>query len=297
MTTVRIKLSNTEPRNSSDAAFGFVQSLATELSSGHVDLPSFPEVAIRLRRILTDQNSSVETVVRVVGSEPALAARLMKIANSAALNTSGKQITDLRRAINRMGYNMVRSASMSFAMAQIRNKNELADVKHYLDELWERSTLVAAFAYVLARTSAQINPDEAMLTGMMHGIGKLYVITRVVNHPELFASAAAVNQIIDDWHAQIGRAIMENWEFADEMVAAVAGQDDLQRDGVETADLCDIVAVANRMASFGSDIDGLRLAIDGLGAAARLRLSDEKVRVVMHDGAAEVAALRNALGA
>ncbi len=297
MTSARIQVNTTDPQTSSDAAFGFIRALAAELSSGNVDLPSFPEVAIRLRRILTDPDSSLETVVRVVGSEPALAARLLKIANSAAINTGGKQVTDLRRAINRMGYNMVRSASMSFALAQIRNNSELADVKHYLDELWERSTQVAAFAYVLARASEQINPDEAMLTGMMHGIGKLYVITRVVDHPELFASAAAVNQIIEDWHAQIGKAIMENWEFGDEMVAAVGGQDDMHREGIETADLCDIIAVANRMASFASDVDGLRLAIDGLAAAGRLRMSDEKMRIVMHDSAAEVAALRNALGA
>ena len=83
---------------------------------------------------------------------------------------------------------MVRSASISFSMAQIRKSNKLAGLEHHLNDLWQRSTLVAAFAYVLARTCTQVNPDEAMLTGMMHGIGKLYVLTRAIDHPELFAS-------------------------------------------------------------------------------------------------------------
>ena len=72
---------------------------------------------------------------------------------------------------------------------------------------------VAAFAYVLARNCTKVNPDEAMLTGMMHGIGKLYVLTRVIDHPELFASNTMLNQIIGEWHASIGRAILENWNF------------------------------------------------------------------------------------
>ena len=287
---------NTQPNAATEIAFEFVRSLATELSAGRVDLPSFPEVAIRVRRVLADELSTLEKVVRVVGSEPALAARLLRIANSASLNTLGRQITDLRTAINRMGYNMVRSASMSFAMAQIRNNNKLASVKPYLDELWERSTLVAAIAYVLARKCTRINADEAMLTGMMHGIGKLYVLTRVAEHPELFESAVTVNQIIDDWHAQIGRAILENWEFSEEVVAAVGDQNDADRESSAGADLADVIAVSILMASFAADAEGLQIASSGLASTVRLGLDQEKMAAIMQDSAVEVAALRNALG-
>ncbi len=287
---------NTQPNSATEIAFEFVRSLATELSAGRVDLPSFPEVAIRVRRVLADENSNLEKVVRVVGSEPALAARLLRIANSASLNTLGRQITDLRTAINRMGYNMVRSASMSFAMAQIRNNNKLAGVRPYLDEVWERSTLVAAVAFVLARKCTRLNADEAMLTGMMHGIGKLYVLTRVAGHPELFDSATTVNQIIDEWHAQIGRAILENWEFAEEMAAAVGNQTDLDREGSEAADLGDVIAAANLMASFATDPEGLQVASAGRASIMRLGLDHEKMTAIMQDTAVEVAALRSALG-
>ncbi len=296
MTLPRVPLNNTQPQSATDVAFGFVQSLATELSIGRVDLPSFPEIAVRVRRVLSDPNSSVETVTRVVGSEPALAARLMRIANSASLNTSGKPIKDLRTAINRMGYNMVRSASMSFAMAQIRNNAKLANVKHYLDDLWERSMLVAAFSFVLARTCTKINPDEAMLTGMMHGLGQLYVLTRASDHPELFNSAGTLNQIINDWHAQIGKAILENWEFPEVMVQAVADQQDLSREDVETADLSDIIAISILMSSFDSDVTGLQVAMHGVPAVARLGLDEAKTAAVMKEFGAEVGALRSALG-
>jgi HD-like signal output (HDOD) protein len=289
-------LQHTQPQTS-DVAFEFVRSLAAELSAGRIDLPSFPEVAIRVRRVLGDPTTILDKVVRVVGSEPALAARLLRIANSATLNPSGKPIADLRNAINRMGYNMVRSASISFAMAQIRNNDKLAGVKQHLDELWERSTHVAALAYMVARSCTTINPDEAMLTGMLHGIGKLYVLTRAAQHPALFNQAGALEQIITDWHAEIAKAILENWQFTDSMVAAVADQNDLERVvEAENADLSDVIAVALLMASFSTDLPSLALALDGVPAVRRLGLDAEKTAAILNDTAVEISALRSALG-
>jgi HD-like signal output (HDOD) protein len=281
----------------SNTGFDFVRVLATELSTGHVDLPSFPEIVILIRKVLADQKSNVEQVVRVVGSEPALSARLMRIANSASLNRSGKPITDLRTAISRIGYNMVRSASMSFAMNQMRHNEKLANLKLRLNDLWERSTNVAAYAYVLARKHAQVNADEAMLSGMMHGIGKLYILTRAMDHPDLFAGDEALDALIDDWHASIGKAILENWGFSEEMAQAVGEQNDLSRASEGAADLSDVLSVAILIASYGNNFSGLEIALQDALAAKRLGLDAAKMLAVMQDSAAEVSALSQALGA
>jgi HD-like signal output (HDOD) protein len=283
-------------QSQSTAAFDFVRTLAAELSRGNVDLPSFPEIAIRVRRVLSDPKSSVDQVVRVVGSEPALAGRLLRIANSASLNRSGRAVTDLRTAINRLGYNMVRSASISFSMAQIRKSNKLSGLEHHLTDLWERSTVVAAFAYVLARKCTKVNPDEAMLTGMMHGIGKLYVLTRVIDHPELFASNTILNQIIGEWHASIGKAILENWDFSEAMAQAVGDQTDFSRTEEGPPDLSDVIAVSILMASHAGDMPGLELELKDLPAAKRLGLGEAKTLEVMTESEAEVSALTQALG-
>lgn len=287
-------LTNTASQTPSTAAFDFVRSLAAELSVGNVDLPSFPEIAVRVRRVLSDPKSSVEQVVRVVGSEPALAARLLRISNSASLNRSGRAVTDLRTAINRIGYNMVRSASISFSMAQIRKSNKLAGLEHHLNDLWQRSTAVAAFAYVLARTCTKVNPDEAMLTGMMHGIGKLYILTRAVAHPELFASDEILQDIISQWYPSIGKAILENWNFSEKMARAV-GQEDFGRVAQEEPDLSDVVGVAILMVSAGTDIAGLEKSLKEQPAAARLGMYESQTLAIMQDSAAEVTALSQAL--
>jgi HD-like signal output (HDOD) protein len=291
-----VNLTNASVQVQSSVAFDFVRTLAAELSRGNIDLPSFPEIAVRVRRVLSDPRSSVTQVVRVVGSEPALAARLLRIANSASLNRSGRAVNDLRMAVNRIGYNMVRSASIAFSMAQIRKSNKLKGLEHHLTDLWRRSTSVAALAYVLARTCSRVNPDEAMLTGMMHGIGKLYVLTRAMDHPELFASETTLNEIISDWHASIGKAILENWNFSESMAQAVGEQEDLSREQEGAPDLRDVLAVAIVMASYGNDIEGLEVALQGLPPAARLGLDERKTRAVILESAEEISALTQALG-
>jgi HD-like signal output (HDOD) protein len=292
-----LTLTSTQAQPAPNAAFEFVRSLAGELSSGKIELPSFPEVAIRVRQVLSDPDSSIEKVVRVVGSEPALAARLMRVSNASAFNRSGKPITDLRTAINRIGYSMVRSAAIAFAMSQMRRGNKLEALESRMNDLWQRSTLVAAFAFVVARTCSRVNPDEAMLTGMMHGIGKLYIMTRAARHPELFTDDQTLDGILNDWHAAVGKAILENWNFADSIAQAVGEQDDFSRDEDVEADLRDVVAMAILLASYSADSSGLEVALEGLPAKIRLGLDKKRTHVIMDECAAEVAALSSALGA
>jgi HD-like signal output (HDOD) protein len=289
-------MTRTQSKPQRNVGFEFVQALAGELSSGKIDLPSFPEVATRVRQLLNDPHSSVEQLVRVVGSEPALAARLMLVANASSFNRTGKQVTDLRTAINRIGHSMVRSASMAFAMSQLRRGAKLEKLQSRLNKLWQRSTKVAAFAYVLARTCSTVNPDEALLAGMMHGIGKLYIMTRAAQHPQLFTDHVTLDEILGKWHASIGKAILENWEFPEPMCSAIGEQDEHGREEEIEPDLRDIVAIAILMASYPAAIPNLELALDGLPSTTRLGLDQARIRTVMLDCAAEVSALSEALG-
>ncbi len=231
-------------------AFAFVQALAAELSKGKVDLPSFPDIALRVRQVLADEEVSQDKVVRVVGSEPALAARLMQIANSAAINFTGKPITELRTAIARMGFNMVRSAAIAFAMSQLKKVDSLKGLEQPLDELWRRSAAVAAMSHAVARRFSRVNPDTALLAGLLHGIGKLYILTRSNRHPGLFANQAAYNAIVRDWHAPVAKALLENWEMAEEIITAVSEYEDFGREHDGAPDLTDALTVGHLLDGF-----------------------------------------------
>lgn len=279
-------------------AFAFVQTLAKDLSSNKIELPSFPDVVMRIRKALADENCTMDQIVRIVGSDPTLAARLIRMANSAAMRPAGKPITELRFAISRMGHNMVRSVAMSFAMARMRGKRKLKTLEHLLEEQWKHSTFVAAVCYVLAKSRTRVNPDEALLVGLMHSVGKLYILNKAEDHPFLFEEAATLDDIMRDWHAGIGRAILEAWEFPEPMAVAVNHQDDEDRqlDEEHEVDLTDVLQAAIVLAAaFGADADG-EVNIEDIAAFKRMSLSREDCVAVVEESDEEIRELSRVLG-
>ena len=278
-------------------AFAFVQALASELSRGKVDLPSFPDIALRVRKVLGDEEVTQEQVVRVVGSEPALAARLMQIANSAALNFTGKPINDLRTAINRMGHNMVRSAAIAFAMSQLKKVDSLKGLEKPLDDLWKSSAAVAAMSHAVAKRYSKVNPDTGMLAGLLHGIGKLYILTRSSKHPALFADQATYNQIVRDWHSPVAKALLENWDMAGEIVVAVSDYEDMERAHSGPVDLTDVLTVGNLLAAFKEHPESLEINMHDVAACKRMQIDRAAYEQLIDESEHEIDTLRQALGA
>lgn len=283
-------------QTSDPEAFAFVQALAAELSTGKVELPSFPDIAMRVRQVLADESVSPAKVVLVVGSEPALAARLLQLANSAALNFSGKAVTDLRTAIARMGFNLVRSAAIAFAMSQLKKVDALKGLEAPLDALWRRSAGVAAMTHAVARRLAKVNPDTALLAGLLHGVGELYILTRTTQHPKLFANEAAYHNIVRDWHSSIAQALLENWEIAEEIVAAVSNYQDIDRVHEGAADLTDVLTVGYLLASYREHPESIELNMQGVAACARMQLDRAGYEKLIQESGDEIAALQAALG-
>lgn len=277
-------------------AFAFVQALASELSRGKVDLPSFPDVVPRIRQALADDDVTPAKVVRVVSTEPALAARLLQIANSAAINFSGKPVTDLRTAVARLGFNMVRSAAIAFAMSQLKKVESLAGLEKPLDDLWRRSASVAAMSHVVARRLTRVNPDAALLAGLLHGVGELYILTRANQHPDLFADQSAYQSIVSDWHTSIAKALLENWEMADEIVNAVSDFEGFDREHAGPADLTDVLTVAYLMVLYQDHPESIELNMQGVTACQRIRLDRDAYEKLISESTDEIAAMRQALG-
>jgi len=293
MTTLALQI---PPQPVQDEAFAFVQELAAELSSGKVDLPSFPEIAVRVRQVLSDERVTPDKVVRVIGSEPALAARLLQIANSAALNVSGRAITELRTAVARMGFNMVRSAAIAFAMSQLKKVDALRGLEKPLEALWNRSATVAALSHVIARRFSSVNPDMALLAGLLHGVGHLYILTRASRHPKLFANEPVFHAIDRDWHASIAKALLENWEMADDIVVAVSEYEDLEREHRGSPDLSDVLTVGHLLASYRDYPETVELNMQGVSACKRLQLDGAAYVKLLNESAEEIAAMQLALG-
>jgi len=279
-----------------DESFAFVQALAGELSSGKVELAGFPDVALRVQHVLADENVSTDRVVKVLSAEPVLAAQLLTMSNSVAMNPSGKMVSDLRTAVARVGLNTVRTATIAYSVRQMRAMEELQPIAKQLDELWHRNVLIASLCYVVARRRSQVNPDTALLTGLLHGVGRLYIMVRAIRHPTLFANPSSYQLIERDWHLSIATALLENWEIAPEVVNAVRECEDYAREPRGAASLTDVLVAANLIAILADQPEFLEARLQSVRAISKLGLTRAICETLTRESAEEIAALRDALG-
>jgi HD-like signal output (HDOD) protein len=205
----------------------FIQGLVRDLNLKQLELPGFPVVVVRLHRALADQNSSVKDISQLVVSDPALAARMVQLANSAAFNSSGREISDLRAAITHLGFNVVRSQATTFAMRQMENLKWLQPIGPQLAEIWKTSNNVAAISSAVARRIDGVQPDEALATGLFHLLGKLYIYTRALRDGVAAGEIVGWESAINDWHPVIARAILDNWGIPAKVAEAVENQNAL----------------------------------------------------------------------
>jgi HD-like signal output (HDOD) protein len=151
-------------------------------------------------------------------------------------------------------------------------------------------------SHVVARRFAKVNPDTALLAGLLHGIGQLYIMARAHKHPDLFSNAPVYHSIVRDWHSSIAKALLENWDMADEIVVAVSEFEDLERDYRGTPDLTDVLTVAHLVVSYQEYPDSIELNMQGVRACQRMALDRAAYDKMIHDCRDEIVAMKTALG-
>ncbi len=229
----------------------FVTELLTDLENDKLVLPTLPEVALRVRDTLEDDNASLQDVARVITNDAALSARLIQVANSPLLRAT-RAIESVEAAVTRMGSNMVRNLVTSIAMEQMfQATSDVTDSR--LRNVWEHSTEVAAISSALANAFSHLQADQALLAGLIHDIGVLPILTRAEDHPDLLADTTTLDRIIANTHTRIGAAILRTWGFPAEMIAVAEEHENLHRDHAGDADYVDVVIAANLHSLSGTD--------------------------------------------
>jgi HD-like signal output (HDOD) protein len=278
-----------------EAALAFLTGLATEVSKGSVNLPCFPDVVLRVRKALDNPDTRVAQTVKLVGAEPRLAARLLQTANSVVFNPTGKQVTELRTAITRLGNRLVQSSAMAFAVQQLRMAPILRSIGKPLKGVWEESIAVASICQVIARRTT-VNPEEAFLTGLLHGIGRLYIMVRAATHTEKLRFESSLLEMIDSWHPAIGKAVLENWGFPETMAEAVGNQHDYDYGIKSHPDHADVLIVSLVLAEALRPGGTRSIDIAHIRSFGRMGLTPDDCRSVLRHTEHHISSLRSALG-
>lgn len=277
------------------AAHAFVDELQATLKDDGIELPSLPEIALRIRKALADESFDIDRLTQLLGSDPALAARLLKTANCALFRRGDNPVKDLRTAVTRLGYSMVRNVSLSLAAQQVFVGYAAKPIRSYLKEIWEHSIQVAMLGYLLARYTDAVESDEAFLAGLLHEVGKLYILIRAKDHPELLSNEAAFKGILADWQPQMGRAITSAWGFSEELTDAIGGHESCSLLCRSPASLTEVLAVANFLA-VRIGISKNDEAIADLPNFGSLNLDKQTLAWIIAVSADEVQALQQAFG-
>lgn len=220
-------------------------------------LPVMPELATRLMRTLDREDTSLTEVAALIERDPSLAAKVLRVANSAAV-ASSREVASIRDAANLIGMRRLREMSLAACVANIfPNKG-----KFDRERFWRHGLATAGHAKVLAEL-CQLNPDTAYIAGLLMRIGRVLML---LVEPEIVGRCDALNDTPDslighevEWlgcsHLEVSAALAKHWNFPKEIVEALVAA----RDPMLALPFSPLGAVL-RLASTLADAGDLHLA-------------------------------------
>lgn len=271
----------------------FMRDITQELESGSVSFPTSIDATLRIRRMIDDPGADADHLARAVATEPLLAAKLVRLANSAALRVAGAPVADVRAAVLRVGLTRIRTLSIAVAIDQLVQARHMAPVLGLARDLWEHSIQVAALAYALGRKLTAINPDELMYAGIVHDIGQFYLLSRAVEYPELLDGDAELSALMFDFHKEVGRAVLESLGTPESVIQAVEDHE-LYGSGFPPRRAGDVLYLANRMSPV---VNPFARGEEGAPDAASFGEHAEVIERLVAQSRAEIDALIGALRA
>lgn len=191
--------------------------LVEKINNDTLVLPTLPAIALKVRKAADDPNINLNAMSDVVGQDPSLSARMVKIANSAYLGRTVK-VTSTAQAVTRIGLFQVKNIATALAMEQLFvSKNEV--VKAYMENKWAATVnmvgnaMAAMTYYKKTSKDKTLSLDTMTLAGLVADIGALPVLTEAERHDSVFANPTFLDVAIDKLSGRIGASIMHEWQF------------------------------------------------------------------------------------
>lgn len=270
-----------------------ISDLLEDIRNNKLKLPVLPDVAIKIYRMLDDSRSSLSQIAKLVGIDAAITARLIQVANS-PIYRGNVPVDDAFKAVSRLGLSMVRTL-VTVMLVELMHHPKSATLRQRASKLWRHNATVAAISFVLAKRFTALSPEEAMLAGLLHDIGVLPILERASRVPSLINNTRLLDEIISEHHAQIGKVILESWNFPPELVQVAAEHEHLEYRSELLPELVDVVIVANLHSYLGTDHPCTRINWDDIPAFSTLGLTPQQSIEVIKEAKEEIREMRNLL--
>ena len=182
-----------------------------------IELPIFNPVALELLELLADPDIEIDDVINTINKDQALSVQILKLANSSAYAGRAKSET-IRDAVNRLGAQKISNLAMAASQAAAHASN-IPVVNEVLQDLWRHSYACAVGCRSLAlNTRHKALADHAYLAGLLHDIGKLYLLKameHISTDPEtrFELDRETLVDVFSDMHVEQGCRIMGHWDI------------------------------------------------------------------------------------
>jgi len=254
-------------------------------------LPPLPTSAIRVIALTKNPDTSVKELENVIGQDPALAAGMLRQANSAYYGYA-RRISSLQEAIVVLGFQATQGLAMAAAVAPLL-KIQLVGYDIEQDGLWKHSMLTAMAARTLCKRMGLPYGDIAFTAGLLHDIGKLVISIYVQEVGAYLLEKVAIaklsyveleEKVIGFNHATVGGFLAKGWNLPEDLVAAISYHH-TPSDAQIHEDLSSIVHIANGLSStlgVGGGVDSFLNPIQQ-GALDRLSLKESDLELIVAD--------------
>ena len=186
-------------------------------------------ILAKAMKLLRDPMADIPSIAALVSNDPALAADILRCANSAYFNT-GESAQTIDHAVQRIGFRETVNL-LNVAVSRVTSKRDLGSYGISSDDFWAESLFNGLFLRNLAKKTGKADAEEAYTVGLLRFIGRLAIDQVIQDHGGgLFWHGA---ETITKWEkdsvgfvqAQAGAILLGKWHFSDEMIQAIAGQD------------------------------------------------------------------------
>ncbi len=257
----------------------------TDLVASTPDLPTLPAAVTAVIRETESPTASAQSVSRLLQQDPSLAARILRLSNSAYYSLS-RQIMEIPEAVVVLGMRTVRNLAM-IAGSYPWLVRELKGYELGPQELWAHSLAVATGAQCVARRARQ-NDAEAFSAGLFHNIGKVAMNVWLETRVESLYSFAGEERNFDDIerevlgfdHAEVGAHLAESWNLPKPLVRAIRFHHRPEEANDRLADCVHIADYLAMSAGLNKGWDGLRYRVDP-GAFVRMGFELESLESLM----------------
>ncbi len=274
------------PPNATDP---LVAEIIEDIRGNRLKLPILPRVAMKVRQVVDDQSADAVALAQIIVTDPALSARLLQVVNC-PLYRGNAPIDDIQMAVTRLGNNKIRTLVTSLVVQQLFEVKDAAS-RRLLTRLWLHSIEVAAISHVLARRYTKLNTDEALLAGLIHDIGYLPIIGKLIDYPELASDTARFNALAARLHHAVGKLVLQAWQLPSPLIDVAAQHENFtERSGA--VDYVDVVTVANLHSRVGSTHPLATVSWETVPAFAKLGLDPEHSLQALEEAQEEVAEVK-----